>query len=83
MPMAGIRTKPVRSVPTIAPAVLTAYNRLTLDPIDLLAGATAALSSGRVIPIIAVGTTRIANEHSNLATVSTLNDSGAPRCSAK
>ncbi len=92
MPIAGIRTKPVTSVPTIAPVVFTVYNRLTLEPTLRLASAfagsgrsslRAALKSGSVIPIIAVGTTRIANEHSNRATVNKPSDSGAARCSVR
>ena len=93
MPIAGIKTKPVTSVPTIAPVVFTVYNTLTLEPIALrLASAVvgsgrrslrAALSSGSVIPIIAVGTTRIANEHSNRAIVNKPSDSGAARCSVR
>ena len=72
--MAGINTKPVTSVPVIAPAVLTAYNRLTLDPL-----ASAALSNGSVMPIMAVGTTRIANEQTSRAMVSSSSESGAAR----
>ena len=86
IPIAGIRKKPVATVPAMAPAVLSAYKAPIVDPVDLVDAergmnpATAALSSGSVVPISVVGTARIANEQTSRATVSHSSDSGAARC---
>ena len=70
-------------VPTMAPAVFSAYKTPMLEPVERAESAggmsadTAALSSGSVVPIIVVGSTRMANEHPSLATVSHPNESGA------
>ena len=71
------------TVPTIAPAVFSAYKTPMVDPVDradvedVMNADTAALSNGNVVPIIVVGTARMANEHASLATVSHPNESGA------
>ncbi len=82
MPIAGIRISPLNNVPVIAPSVLIAYSKLMPVPLACPGDDTAALSSGSVMPIIAVGIARIANELTSRATVSTPNESGEAWCSA-
>ena len=73
---------PLNNVPVIAPSVLIAYSKLMPVPLALPGAETAALSSGSVMPIIAVGMARIANEHTSRATVNTPSESGEAWCNA-
>ena len=76
MPIAGIRISPLSNVPVIAPRVLIAYSKLMPVPLACPGDETAALRSGSVMPIIAVGIARIAKELTSRATVSTPSESG-------